>query len=251
MNSLCPGPRGSGLGPPAATQALGSVPCPPAHSRGTRCSHPSPPATPQEPGTAALCGHAVPELPPPQLKPLPCSWPVCALLRRAVQREAVHRFHRQKEVLCPYRFGPYRPSPVACAGAGQHTATSKEDSPSSHGPEAPDMARAGLGLRRHMLAGHLVGAPLRASSSARARNPQAHRLECLRGGFSQRVCSGLQDERQTDRWRDGRFPHGPQLDRISRNGIPRLPGKTGVSTGHAMAVNSASLLRLGMMDSIT
>lgn len=55
----------------------------------------------------------------------------------------------------------------------------------SHGPEAPDVARAGLGLRRHMLVGHPGGAPLRASSSARARNPQAHRLECLRGGFSQ------------------------------------------------------------------
>lgn len=121
----------------------------------------------------------------------------------------------------------------------------------SHGPEAPDVARAGLGLRRHMLAGHLGGAPLSASSSARALNAQAHRLECLRGGFSQRVCSGLQEERQTEGWRDGCFPHGPQLDRISWNGIPRLPGKTGISTGHAMAVNSASLLRLGMTDSIT
>lgn len=49
-----PWPSGAGLGPPAATQALGSLPCPPAHSRGTRCSHPSPPATPQEPDSGFM-----------------------------------------------------------------------------------------------------------------------------------------------------------------------------------------------------
>lgn len=125
-----PSPSGGGAGASRCHAGPGESALPSGTFQGHSLLPPLAPCNPSGAGDSGFMRHAVPELPPPQLKPLPCSWPVCALLRRAVQREAVHTFHRQKEVLCPYRFGPYRASPVACAGAGQRTASAKEVSPS-------------------------------------------------------------------------------------------------------------------------